>query len=340
MEYRVLGRSGLRVPALSFGTTTFGGVGDFYRAWGSTDIEGARRLIDICLDAGVCLFDTADVYSAGASEEILGAAVVGRRDQLLISTKTFIRASAAPNDVGLSRHHIVRSCEASLRRLKTDYVDIYTMHSFDGLTATEETLRALDHLVDSGKVRYLACSNFSGWQVMKSLAISDRYGWNGYVAHQVYYSLVGREYEWELMPLAVDQNIGAIVWSPLGCGRLTGRIRRGEPLPERSRLRSAAHRGPPVVDELLYRVVDALTEVSHETGKSVPQVALNWVLYRPTVSSVIVGARDESQLRENLDSLTWRLTGEQVARLDAASRTDKIYPYWHQHGSERQIFPV
>src|SRR6266481_705069 len=330
MEFRKLGHSGLKVPVLSFGTGTFGGRGEFFAAWGSSDVAEATRLIDICLDAGVNLFDTADVSSQGGSEEILGRAVEGRRSSVLISTKATFPMGKGPNDMGSSRHHLIKACEASLRRLKTDYIDIYHLHGFDEVTPVEETLKTLDTLVESGKVRYIACSNFSGWHLMKSLAVSKTYGWERYVAHQAYYSIIGREYEWELMPLALDQNVGTIVWSPLGWGRLTGKIRRNQPLPELSRLHKTAEYGPPVEDEYLYRVVDALEEVAKETGKTVPQVALNWLLQRPSVSSIIIGARNEEQLRQNLAAVGWNLTQKQVERLDAASERDPIYPYWHQ----------
>ena len=341
MEYRQLGGSGLKVPALSFGAATFGGGNEFFRAWGSTDVEGARRLIDICLEADVNLFDTADIYSDGLSEEILGKAIAGRRDKVLISTKATFRLGAGPNDLGSSRYHLMRACEASLRRLDTDYIDIYTLHGFDALTPVEEALRTLDDLVQAGKVRYIACSNFSGWHLMKSLAVSEKYGWSRYVAHQAYYSLVGREYEWELMPLALDQKVGTIVWSPLGWGRLTGKIRRNQPLPANSRLHETAAQGPPVSDDFLYQVVDALDEVADETGKTVAQVALNWLLQRPTVASVIIGARDELQLRQNLAAAGWSLTPEQVAKLDAASDTVPVYPYWHQRQfAERNPPPI
>jgi aryl-alcohol dehydrogenase-like predicted oxidoreductase len=332
MEHRSFGNSGLKVPVLSFGTATFGGGNEFFRAWGNSGVQEAARLIDICLDAGVNLFDTADIYSRGLSEEILGQAVDGRRDRVLISTKATFPMGEGPNERGSSRHHLLRACEASLRRLNTDYIDIYTLHGFDALTPVDETLRTLDDLVQSGKVRYLACSNFSGWHLMKSLALSERYGWSRYVAHQAYYSLIGRDYEWELMPLALDQKIGTVVWSPLGWGRLTGKIRRNQPLPAQSRLHQTAEQGPPVPDELLYRVVDALDEIAAETGKTVPQIALNWLLQRPTVSTVIIGARDEAQLRQNLGAAGWNLTPEQVAKLDAASETTPVYPYWHQRG--------
>jgi len=330
MEFRQLGYSGLKLPVLSFGTGTFGGEGEFFKAWGATDVAEASCLIDICLEAGVNLFDTADIYSRGVSEEILGKAIEGRRNQVLISTKATFTMGDGPNDVGSSRYHLIEACEASLRRLKTDHIDIYHLHGFDALTPAEEVLSTLDTLVKSGKVRYIACSNFSGWHLMKSLSVSDRYGWARYVGHQVYYSLVGREYEWELMPLALDQKVGALVWSPLGWGRLTGKLRRGHPLPEVSRLHKAAAEGPQIPDEYLYKVVDALDEISAETGKSVPQIALNWLLQRPTVSTVIIGARNEEQLRQNLAATGWNLTAEQVAKLDKASEVPRIYPYWHQ----------
>jgi len=341
MDYRQLGYSGLKVPALSFGTGTFGGSNEFFKAWGSSDVAEATRLVDICLDAGVNLFDTADIYSDGMSEEILGKAIAGKRNRVLISTKATFRLGNGPNDVGSSRFHLIRSCEDSLRRLGVETIDIYHMHGFDALTPVEETLNTLNNLVQSGKVRYLACSNFSGWHLMKSLSVSERYGWARYVGHQVYYSLIGREYEWELMPLAVDQKVSALVWSPLGWGRLTGKIRRGAPLPQISRLHKTADIGPPVNNEYLHKVVDALDEVAKETGKSVPQIALNWLLQRPTVANVIMGARDEQQLRQNLGAVGWNLTAEQIARLDAASEVTKIYPYWHQAGfAERNPFPT
>jgi len=315
---------------LSYGTGTFGGRGDLFRAWGTTDVSEARRLVDICLEAGVNLFDTADVYSAGASEEILGQAIKGRRDQVILATKAFFRMGDSPNDGGMSRHHLIRACEASLKRLGTDYIDLYQMHGFDAVTPMEEALRALDDLVAAGKVRYLGASNFSGWHLMKSLAVSDRYGWSRYVAHQVYYSLVGREYEWELMPLGFDQGVGALIWSPLGWGRLTGRVRRNQPLPTDSRLPATAQFGPPVDEELLHNVVDVLDALAQETGKTIPQIALNWLMQRPTVSSVIIGARNEQQLRDNLGAAGWSLTPDQMNHLDAVSRITPVYPYWHQ----------
>jgi aryl-alcohol dehydrogenase-like predicted oxidoreductase len=343
MEYRLLGGSGFKVPALSLGTGTFGGGGELFKAWGATDVAEATRLIDVCLDAGLTMFDSADIYSQGAAEEILGQAIKGRRDRVLVSTKGTFRLGQGPNDVGSSRYHLTRAVEASLRRLGTDYIDLYQLHGFDAQTPVEETLATLDGLVRAGKIRYIGCSNFSGWHLMKSLAVSDRYGLARYVAHQAYYSLVGRDYEWELMPLALDQKVSAVVWSPLGWGRLTGKVRRGQPLPETSRLRSkvATDIGPPVPDEYLYRVVDALDAVAKETGKTVPQVALNWLLRRPSVATVIIGARNEVQLRQNLGAVSWELTPGQVATLDAASATTPAYPYWHQRGfAERNPPPV
>jgi aryl-alcohol dehydrogenase-like predicted oxidoreductase len=330
MEFRQLGYSGFKVPVLSFGTGTFGGSNEFFRAWGSTGAKEASRLVGICLDAGVNMFDSADIYSDGMSEQVLGEAIKGRRDQVIVATKATFRTGPGPNDLGSSRHYLIRACEASLRRLGTDYIDLYQMHGFDVLTPVEETLSALDSLVQSGKVRYIGCSNFSGWHLMKSLAVSERYGWSRYVAHQVYYSLVGRDYEWELMPLGLDQKVGALIWSPLGWGRLTGKIRRNQARPEVSRLPMTAAIGPPVDDEHLYRIVDAIDEIARETGKSVPQIALNWLTQKPTVSSIIMGARDEEQLRHNLGAVGWQLTAEQITKLDEASATTPAYPYWHQ----------
>src|SRR5690242_10012298 len=297
MEFRQLGNSGLKVPVLSYGTGTFGGRGEFFKAWGNSDVKEATRLVDICLEAGVNFFDTADIYSHGASEEILGKAIAGRRSSVLISTKASFRMGDGPNDLGSSRYHLIQACEASLRRLGTDYIDVYHLHGFDHLTPIEETLQTLNTLVQSGKVRYIACSNFSGWHLMKSLAISEKYGWSRYVGHQAYYSLVGREYEWELMPLALDQNIGTLVWSPLAGGRLGGRFRRGHPIPADSRIAQGGGEGPSLPEEWFYSLIDTLDEVAAETGKTVPQVALNWLTQRPTVTTVIIGARNETQLR-------------------------------------------
>jgi aryl-alcohol dehydrogenase-like predicted oxidoreductase len=343
MEYRYLGNSGFKVPALGFGTGTFGGTGPLFGAWGRTDVAEATRLVDICLDAGVSLFDSADVYSDGASESILGAALKGRRDRAIISTKISLRAGNGANDVGASRHHLISGVERALKRLGTDYIDLLQLHHFDAMTPVEQVMSTLDDLVRAGKVRYLGASNFSGWQLMKSQAIADRHGYARFVANQAYYSLIGRDYEWELMPLGLDQGVGAVVWSPLGWGRLTGRIRRGQPWPEGSRLHGTAGFAPPVDEERLYRVVDALDAVAAETGRSVPQIALNWLLQRPTVSSVLIGARNETQLRQNLEAASWQLSSAQIAALDAASAVTPpypYYPYWNGPFAERNPPPV
>ena len=342
MEFRRLGGSGFSVPVLSLGTATFGG-GRGFEMWGQSGAQEATRLVDLCLEAGLTMFDSADMYSAGAAEEILGAAIKGRRDRVIISTKATFRTGPGPNDVGSSRHHLIAACEASLQRLGTDYIDLYQLHGFDAMTPVEEALHALDDLVRAGKVRYIGCSNFSGWHLMKSLAVSEKYGLARYVAHQAYYSLIGREYEWELMPLALDQQVGAVVWSPLGMGRLGGKVRRGQSLPTVSRLNDpgTVQIAPPAEDEQVYRVVDALDEIAKETGKSVAQIALNWVLRRPSVATVIIGARDETQLRQNLGAVGWTPTPAQIARLDAASAKPRIYPYWHQaQFAERNPFPT
>ncbi len=330
MEFRQLGGSGLTVPVLSFGAATFGVGHEFFEAWGSTDVKEATKIVDICLDSGINFFDTADIYSYGSSEEVLGKAIGKKRGDLLISTKATFRMNDKLNNVGSSRYHLIKSVEDSLKRLATDYIDVYHLHGFDALTPVEEVLSALENLVASGKVRYIGCSNFSGWHLMKSLSVSERYGWSKYVSHQAYYSLIGREYEWELMPLALDQNVGTMVWSPLGWGRLTGKIRRGQPTPLVSRLHQTADKGPPVADQYLYKVVDALDEVAKGTGKSIPQIALNWLLQRPSVVNIVIGARNEEQLRENLGAVGWQLSQEQIAKLDLASEVTPVYPYWHQ----------
>jgi aryl-alcohol dehydrogenase-like predicted oxidoreductase len=343
MEYRALGTSGFTVPVLSLGTGTFGGSSEFFKAWGDSGVSEATRLVDICLEAGLNMFDSADVYSAGAAEEILGQAIKGRRQQVIVSTKAGFRSGPGPNQVGSSRFHLVQAVEDSLRRLGTDYIDLFQIHAFDARTPVEETLHTLNELVAAGKIRYIGCSNFSGWHLMKSLAVSERFGWARYVAHQAYYSLIGRDYEWELMPLAVDQKVGCVVWSPLGWGRLTGKISRGQPMPRTSRLQSQAvvALGPQVADDYLFTVVDALEAVARESGKTVPQVALNWLLQRPTVSSVIIGARNEEQLRQNLGAVGWTLTPEQIKTLTRASDTPRPYPYWHQAGfTERNPSPA
>jgi aryl-alcohol dehydrogenase-like predicted oxidoreductase len=341
MEYRLLGETGFKVPVLSLGTGTFGGGNDFFKAWGSTDADGARNLVDIALEAGVSMFDSADIYSDGMAEEILGKAISGRRSQVIVSTKGTFAFGTGPNDVGSTRHHLTNAINGSLKRLGTDYIDIYQLHGFDALTRVEETLRTLDDFVRAGKIRVVGCSNFSGWHLMKSLAVSEREGLVRHSVHQAYYSLIGRDFEQELMPLALDQKVSTIVWSPLGWGRLTGKIRRGSPLPETSRLHKTADKGPPVSEEYVYGIVDALDVVAKETGKSVPQIALNWLLRRPTVANVIVGARDEKQFRENLGATGWTLTEEQLAKLDKASELPLPYPYWHQRGfADRNPSPV
>ncbi len=332
------------MPELCFGAGTLGADNEFFKAWSQTTQDEAIRIIDICMEAGVNFFDTADIYSNGSSELALGKALAHlKREDVLISTKATFRFGTGPNDVGSSRYHLVQSLENSLRRLNTDYIDVYHLHAFDATTPIDETLNTLGKFVSDGKVRYIACSNFSGWHLMKSLSISERYGWAKYVGHQVYYSLIGRDYEWELMPLALDQGVGALVWSPLGWGRLTGKIRRGHPLPAESRLNTKVvlDSGPRPDDEYVYKVVDALDEVAEETGKTIPQIALNWLLQRPTVSTLIIGARNEEQLKANLGSVGWALTTEQVAKLDAASDVPLAYPYWHQRQfGERNPKPV
>ncbi|HET6542136.1 MAG TPA: aldo/keto reductase [Chryseolinea sp.] len=332
MEYRQLGDSGLRVPVLSFGTATFGGGNEFFKAWGNTEVREATRLVNLCLDAGVNLFDTSNVYSMGIAEEILGKAISGLRDKVLISTKATFPMSEQVNDYGSSRLNLIKSCEDSLRRLGTDHIDIYHMHGFDANTPVEETLKALDNLVTSGKVRYIACSNFSGWHLMKSLSVSQRYGWSKYIAHQAYYSLINRDFEWELMPLAIDQKIGTIVWSPLASGMLSGKYRRNQPMPQNARV---AQGGSPVPgetidNERLYNIIDRLDAIAKETGKTVAQISLNWLLQRPTVSNIIIGARNEEQLKQNLAAVGWNLTLNQVKSLDEASEVFPVYPYWHQ----------
>jgi aryl-alcohol dehydrogenase-like predicted oxidoreductase len=341
MEYRLLGRSGFKVPVLTFGTGTFGGKGELFKAWGDTDAKGATRLIDICLEAGLNMFDSADIYSAGAAEEVLGAAIKGRRDKLLISTKYTFRHGDGPNDVGSSRYAITRATDAALKRLGTDRIDLVQLHGYDAMTPHEETLETFDALIRAGKIGYIGVSNWSGWHLMKGLATAERYGFPRYVAHQAYYSLVGRDYESELMPLGVSEGVGAVVWSPLGWGRLTGKIRRGAPLPATSRLHKTGDIGPQMEDDYLYKVIDALDEVAKQTGKSVPQIALNWLLQRPSVSTVVIGARNEEQLKANLGAVGWTLSPEHIALLDAASARPLGYPYWHQAGfAERNPFPV
>jgi len=342
MEYRLVGCSDLRVSALSLGTATFGGGNEFFKARGETDVAEATRLVEIALDAGVTMFDSADAYSDGLAEEILGKAIAGRRNRLLISTKAAFRTGPGPDDIGSSRRHLVEACEASLRRLGTDHVDLWQLHAFDAMTPIDETLRAMDDLVRAGKVRYVGCSNFSGWHLMKSLALSEKHGWVRHVAHQAYYSLLAREYEWELMPLAMDQRVGTVVWSPLSGGRLSGKVGRNEAAPKGSRTATLGAHGQELPLEQLYAVVDVLREIADELGRSVSQIALNWVLHRPTVSTLVIGARNATQLKENLRSVEFKLTTEQVKRLDDVSASQPIYPYWHQRQTfaERNPPPV
>jgi aryl-alcohol dehydrogenase-like predicted oxidoreductase len=334
MEYRQLGRSGLKVPVLSLGTGTFGGKGEFFAKWGTTDVKEATRLVDVCLDAGMNFFDTANIYSGGASEEVLGGAIRGRRDKVLVATKATFPMGEGPNDQGSSRHQLIKQCDDSLKRLGTDYIDLYFMHGFDGVTPVEETMSVLNDLVKAGKVRYIGASNFSGWQIVKSQNVAEKYGWSKYVSYQGYYSLIGRDYEWELMPANLDQGLGTMVWSPLGWGRLTGKIRRGQPAKEGRIANGGADHGPEVDDEYLYTVVDALDAVAKDTGKTVAQVALNWLLQRPGVSNVVMGARTEEQLKQNLAAVGWNLTKEQVEILDKVSAKTPAYPYWHQMGND------
>jgi Predicted oxidoreductases (related to aryl-alcohol dehydrogenases) len=328
MEYRKLGNSGLQVPVLSLGTATFGGTNEFFQRWGQTDVNEASRLIDICLDRGVNFFDTANVYSQGASEEVLGAALKGRRNKVIISTKAAFKMSEEVNDKGSSRFHILNAVHDSLKRLGTDYIDVYFMHGFDRHTPVEETLRTLDNLVTSGKVRYIGCSNFAAWQLMKSLSVSEKHNFEKYVIYQGYYSLIGRDYEQELMPLIKDQQLGIMVWSPLGWGRLTGKIRRNQPVAEGRIQAGGAVGSPPVDDEFLYTVVDTLERIANETGKTISQVAINWLLQQDTVSNIVIGARNEQQLTENLDSVGWSLSADQLAALNTITTPKFIYPNW------------
>jgi aryl-alcohol dehydrogenase-like predicted oxidoreductase len=330
MEYRRLGNSGLRLPALAFGTATFGGGNDFFKAWGATDASGASRLVDVCLDHGANLFDSADIYSDGLAETILGKAIAGKRQRVLISTKVTFQTGEGANDYGSSRQHLLGAVDRSLERLGVEHIDLLQLHGQDYNTPVEETTSTLDHLVRVGKVRYVGGSNFSGWHLMKSLAVSDRYGYVRHVAHQVYYSLLNRDYEWDLLPLGRDQGVGALIWSPLGWGKLTGRIRRGQPAKPGMRAHDIAGTGPNFDEERLFRIVDALDGIAEQTDKTIPQVALNWLLQRPTVTSLVIGARTEAQLIDNLGAVGWQLTPAQIAVLDAASDVPPPYPVWHQ----------
>jgi len=328
MEFRNLGGSGLKVPVLTLGTATFGGGSEFFRKWGSTDVAEATSLVDTALDIGCNMFDTADAYSRGMSEEILGKAVEGRRDKVLLATKMGMTMGDGPNDVGTSRARIIRCCEASLQRLGTDYIDLYQLHSFDAQTPIEETLYALDALTRAGKIRYFGVSNYSGWHLMKMLSLADKLSLPKPVTHQVYYALTDRDFEWELMPLGLDQNVGTLVWSPLAGAKLGGKVGRNKAAPVESRAGTDASWVVP--DEHLYKVTDALELISRETAQSIPRVALAWLLSRPTVSSVVIGARNVTQLKDNLAAADLKLDADQIARLDAASAVRPAYPYWHQ----------
>jgi aryl-alcohol dehydrogenase-like predicted oxidoreductase len=329
MQYRQLGHSGLRVSTLTLGTMTFGGRGSFANV-GSTDVDTATRQVDMCLDAGINLIDTADVYSDGLSEEIVGKALKGRRDRVLLATKARMPMGDGPNDAGLSRHHIIRACEASLRRMGTDYVDLYQVHEWDGATPLEETLGALDHLVNSGKVRYIGCSNYAAWHIMKALGISERRNLQRFISQQIYYSLQARDAEYELVPVALDQGVGILVWSPLAGGLLSGKYRRDQAGPEGSR-HLTDWGEPPVRDEdKLYDTIDALVEIADGRGASPAQVALAWLLGRPGVASVVVGARTDEQLADNLGAADLTLEDDERARLDEVSAPPLLYPYWHQ----------
>ena len=336
MEYRFVGKSGLQVSELSFGTMTFGGA-DIFRYIGSTQLAEARRFVDIALEAGVNLFDTADAYSSGLSEEILGQAIgKERRSKVVIATKGFMRTGPGVHDVGLSKLHLIQACEASLKRLNTDYIDLYQVHLYDALTPLEETLSALDQLVRDGKVRYIGNSNFSAWQSMKAEAIAEKHDYQHFISQQVYYSLLARDMEMELMPFALDQHVGTLVWSPLSFGLLSGKYKRGRVQPEGTRLSQISALGP--VDlERLYHIETALEKLAKERKKTIPQIALRWLLQRPSISSVIIGARNEEQFRENLGATGWSLTPEEMNLLNKASDMPETYPTWHQRkfGLER-----
>ena len=328
MDYRQLGSAGMRVPVMSLGTATFGGTNEFFKRWGTTDVKGANRLVDISLEHGINFFDTANVYSQGDSERILGEALKGKRENAIISTKATFKMGDGTNDQGSSRFHIIREVEASLRRLQTDHIDVYFMHGYDSKTPLDETLRTLDDLISSGKIRYIGSSNFTSWQLMKALSVSEREHFARYVIYQGYYSIIGRDYEWDLMPLLEDQGMGLMVWSPLGWGRLTGKIRKGQPLPDGRLKAGGAAGGPEVEDNYLFSVIDLLEEISLETNKSIPQIAINWLLSQQTVSNIVIGARDEKQLVDNLGALNWSLTQDQIARINTVSAQKPPYPHW------------
>ncbi|MBS1793021.1 MAG: aldo/keto reductase [Acidobacteria bacterium] len=328
MEYRNLGNSGLKVPVLSLGTGTFGGTNEFFQRWGQTDVKEATRLVDICLEKGINFFDTANVYSIGDSEIVLGKALAGKRVKSIISTKATFQMGEHPNDKGASRYHLINALHDSLIRLKTDYIDLYLMHGFDKTTPMEETLRTLDDMVRSGKVRYIGCSNFAAWQLMKSLSISEKYNFEKYIIYQGYYSVIGRDFEQELMPLLEDQNLGLMVWSPLGWGRLTGKIKRGQEIQD-GRIKSGGAVGsPPVNDEFLFNVVDVLEKIGDEIGKTIPQVAINWLINNRIVSNIVIGARNEKQLNANIEAVGWNLSEKHIEEINTISAQSLIYPHW------------
>ncbi|ENW83701.1 hypothetical protein F909_00362 [Acinetobacter sp. ANC 3929] len=338
MKYHFLGNSGLKVSELGFGAGTLGGQGQIFAAWGQASQTEANQMIRAGLDAGINYFDTADVYSDGESERMLGKALASERQHTIISTKVGIRSSEHLNDAGFSRRYLLSAVEQSLTRLGTDYIDVLQLHQFDSFTALPQLMKTLDELVRSGKVRYIGASNFSGWQLMKAQAIAEQYGYEKFVVNQVYYSLIGRDYEWELMPLNDDQQMGAVVWSPLGWGRLTGKFDRENPIPAQSRLHDTVQFAPPVNEAHLYNVIDVLKQVAAETGYSIPQIALNWLLQRPTVSSVLIGARNQIQLQDNLKAKEIQLSGEQTERLNQISAIYPpypYYPYWNGQFTER-----
>jgi aryl-alcohol dehydrogenase-like predicted oxidoreductase len=329
MEYRTLGRSGLKVSAIAMGTFSFGGVGAFAKV-ASQDVEDARRLVDVCIDGGVNLFDTANMYSLGRSEEILGEALKGKRDNLLISSKARMRIGDGPNDEGVSRFHLIRECERSLTRLQTDHIDIYHMHEWDGVTPLEEMLAALDSLTRAGKIRYIGCSNYSGWHLMKALAIADQRQLPRFVTQQIHYTLEAREAEYELLPISVDQGLGVTVWSPLAAGLLSGAFGRNK-TPDVSR-QAAGWSEPPIRDQdRLWRIIDVLDEIATDRGVSAAQVALAWTLSRPAICSLVVGGLTEQHFFDNIAAVELKLTAEELSRLNGVSRMPYIYPYWHQH---------
>jgi aryl-alcohol dehydrogenase-like predicted oxidoreductase len=331
LEYRRLGGSGFKIPALIFGTATFGGGNEFFKKWGNTDVKEATSLVDAAMEMGCTMFDTADAYSAGLSEQILGKAVERRRDKVLLATKTGMAMGDGPNDIGTSRVKIISSCEASLKRLGTDYIDLYQLHAFDALTPIEEMLHALDELIGAGKIRYFGVSNYSGWHLMKMMSLAEKHSLPKPVTHQVYYSLTDRDFEWELMPLGLDQDIGTLVWSPLAGAKLSGKVGRKKKPPADSR--SATDASWDVPEERLFAVTDVLESISAEIGHSIPRVALAWLLSRPTISSIVIGARNVTQLRDNLAATEVKLSPDQIAKLDLASQVRPAYPYWHQRAT-------